>query len=56
MLSGPVALLFLVDFMACVTCSTETWNKSSSVESFLVFLSMTRFILFVLCCVELTNC
>lgn len=30
MLSGPVELLFLVDFIAVCTCSTETWKCSSS--------------------------
>src|ERR1700730_7264283 len=46
---------FFVDLMTCWTCSTVTWNSSSSVRC-LVFLSMMQFILLVLWGVEFTNC
>ena len=50
-LSGPVELLFLVSFMACVV-----WWWMGSQCSFFVCLSTFLFVLLVACFTVFTNC
>src|SRR6478609_4360494 len=53
-LSGPVQLLFLVSFMACVAWWLEM--KMGSQCSFFVCLSTFLFVLLVACFTVFTNC